>query len=620
MKRWLIIGLFLLPALAACVKDPEPVEGPTRKETFSSELSAIDSLMWQRPDSALACLLPYFDTCCAAEHDSHYAHLLLSELLYKNDYAQTNRAELQDAVVYFDSLAQNDNAHTRRSHCGLDPQSPSQKDILAFLAARAHYIYGVGYYEQDSAVPACREYLKALEIMEERFAEKELVGKKAQFMALTHSHLTTLFSDHYMHDQAVYFGESALDYYDKYGSSPRHKAWILNEIGLHYDIMENYDSAYFYYCEGLSVLKDTNNLTYRDIATHLAYLSYKKTGEIDTPLDQLHNLIVLSGSEKEYLSRCLTIGEIYYHEKLYDSALVFLNKVFSGNSSLASKKQAAEWLVEICQIQGKDSEILEYAEFLVPYATQDENQSHVKSQLTKLHQNYVHDKIELRHKLQTRKLLKIAGITLLAILLFALVSAIFHFINKNRYLYLKRQKDETERQLISERHTHKMKQAALAGRLKRSNETLRQTEQQLEETRLTKNAANDGKSLNSNMAAYKASPICRHIIEVVDDSNFKPKIEPFIYKKFALDRNQLNALVEAADLNLDNFTVRIRKKYPALNEEDMKYCCLYLLGLNEADISALMQRAYSTVCDRNRKIKRIIGTEGELKVALMDWV
>ena len=183
MKRWFIIGLFVMLALAACVKDPEPIEGSNRKGAFSSELSAIDSLLWQRPDSALACLLPYFDTCCAAEHDRHYAHLLLSELLYKNDYAQTNRAELQDAVVYFDSLAQNDNAHTRRRHCGLDPQSPSQKDILAFLAARAHYIYGVGYYEQDSAVPACREYLKALEIMEDQFAEKELVGKKAQFMA-----------------------------------------------------------------------------------------------------------------------------------------------------------------------------------------------------------------------------------------------------------------------------------------------------------------------------------------------------------------------------------------------------------------------------------------------------
>ena len=79
-----IIGLFLF-ALAACVKVPEPavaehgrsVEGP------SPELCAIDSLLWHQPDSALACLLPYFDTCIEAKfcvstataYNRHYAQI-----------------------------------------------------------------------------------------------------------------------------------------------------------------------------------------------------------------------------------------------------------------------------------------------------------------------------------------------------------------------------------------------------------------------------------------------------------------------------------------------------------------------------------------------------------------
>ena len=48
-----------------------------------------------------------------------------------------------------------------------------------------------GYYELDSIVEACEEYILALEIMEEHFDEKELVGKKARFMALTYTHLTS---------------------------------------------------------------------------------------------------------------------------------------------------------------------------------------------------------------------------------------------------------------------------------------------------------------------------------------------------------------------------------------------------------------------------------------------
>ena len=66
----------------------------------SSALVAVDSLLWRQPDSALALLLPWFDSCgdvsgnVSTTFDLHYAHLLLSELLYKNYYEQTNRAEL----------------------------------------------------------------------------------------------------------------------------------------------------------------------------------------------------------------------------------------------------------------------------------------------------------------------------------------------------------------------------------------------------------------------------------------------------------------------------------------------------------------------------------------------
>ena len=196
-----IIGLFLF-ALAACVKVPEPVEGP------SPELCAIDSLLWHQPDSALAYLLPYFDTCVDAKfcvstataYNRHYAHLLLSELLYKNDYAQTNRTELLQAVAYFDSITQVPEPVVAEH--GRSVEGPSNR--IAFLSARAHYINGVGYYENDSVVEACKEYMKALEVMENRFQEKDLVGEKARFMALTYTHLAVLFSDLYLHEQAIF--------------------------------------------------------------------------------------------------------------------------------------------------------------------------------------------------------------------------------------------------------------------------------------------------------------------------------------------------------------------------------------------------------------------------------
>ena len=255
---------------------------------FAAQLSSIDTLLQTRPDSALTLLLD-------GPMDEPYYQLLLSEALYKNDYQQANREDLLDAVAYFDSIG--------------DP----------FLAARAHYINGVGYYEMDCVVPACAEYLKALEIMETHFKEKELVGHKAKFMALTYTHLEGLFSDQYLHEQAVYFGKQALKHYQKYDAEPWHVAWVLEKIAMQYDMMDNDDTARFYYLTGLQVLPDTNNLTHRDISSQLVMLSCKRGESIDIALQQLNTLLFLSESKEERLSRQAIIGEIFFLNGNYDS-------------------------------------------------------------------------------------------------------------------------------------------------------------------------------------------------------------------------------------------------------------------------------------------------------------
>ena len=214
MKRWLHIAFaVVLAVFSACNRPVETRHGTSLPSAASPQLQAIDSVMQQWPDSALALLLDCRDgvhTVSTDPTDRHYYQLLLSEALYKNDSVQRNRKALQQAMAYFDSLV-----------CGAPPpplkggaqRAGDSKKIsnptpnLAFLDARAHYINGVGYYERDSVVEACAEYLKTLEVMEGHFEERELVGKKAQFMALTSTRLTELFSDFYLHNQTIYFGK-----------------------------------------------------------------------------------------------------------------------------------------------------------------------------------------------------------------------------------------------------------------------------------------------------------------------------------------------------------------------------------------------------------------------------
>ena len=495
MKFCSFIGAFLFLALAACHRPVETCHGAS----LTSELVSIDSLMQTRPDSALILLQAF------PKEDPYY-QLLLSEALYKNDSAQLNRPELLEAMAYYDSLD------------------------CPFLSARCHYMNGVGYYESDSVVEACEEYLKALEIMEEQYEEKDLVGYKAKFMALIYSHLCELFTDQYLHVQAVGFAKQAYVYYQKQGALSWQSAWALHKIGMNYDMMDQLDSAAYYYHNASAILQDTNSLLFRDIGEHQAWVEYKLEGDTDKTIRILKNLLCQARSDKEYLARCLVLGELFYHEKQLDSAVVYLVGVYENTQDIESKKQVAEWLVDISIIFEKEEESQKYAAFLVPFANQSENQGFIKSQMMDVYQEYEQRRKVDHYTIQTRKNHRQAAIIIIVLVLSsALLTALVYLIKT--------------KQLKNERHEYKIKNAALAGRLKRSNEALKKE-------RENKSILSTPLSIHRNTEMkYEEEPICRHILSVCnDDKNpIKSNIPFSAYTNIALTPKQQFKLREAAD-------------------------------------------------------------------------
>ena len=588
-----VIGLFLL-AFVACTSRAKDAEHGRSEEGPNPKLSAIDSLMWRQPDSALAVLQHFAGSPQADSLDElngHYCQLLISESLYKNDYGQSNRPALQQAVRYFDSL----------SLCIGVVRNVS---TISFLDARAHYINGVGYYERDSVVEACKEYLKALEVMENHFEEKDLVGKKARFMALSYTRLTILFADHYLHNQAIFFAQNSIPYYKTQTHDVWNLAWVLNQIGMLYDVKNQLDSANYYYGKATEFMNDTSISLYRDIATHQVYLKYRIYKQFDEAIERMYVLLSKSESHKEKMARSLIIGDIFYHEKDFDSSWHYLNRVFNESSDISLKKQAAEWLVEICKAQGKDFEAHEYADFLVPFATQDENNSMIKSQLAELYNTHKQQELGRQHHKETSKqvnrtLAVVAGM-LFVILTISLLN------HKNR-----RHKQDLETLIETERNTHKIQQSALSNRLKRSNEELRELKDQIRQQTDSMNPKQETQALSFN-----DEPICRLIMERVNEGQFKSKMDYTSYKDYALGKDDLVAMREAANRHFNQFTIRLAKAYPALTQGDLDYCCLYLLGLSDADVSALMQRAYNTVNERNSKLRRVLGSENAISFTL----
>ena len=641
MNRFLngICIVFVLLLLSCCGRREVPqLEGQDSSEAYAV-LVEIDSLMWCQPDSALAVLLDFAASPAADSLDAfngHYTQLLASELLYKNYYQQSNRDELRQAVAYFDSLmmlsethgvSPRANPHTQRRHCGLDPQSLTWDNII-FLDARAHYINGVGFYERDSVVEACAEYLEALETMEEQFQDKDLVGRKAQFMTYTYNRLGDMFEEQLLSDPAIVCYKQALLFCRREPTSKYGISVVLYHLGIQFDIANQKDSAVFYYDEALANMPDYDNIHYRDIFASKALLSYNRGLCPDSVIKGLKHVISLSTDENERTARFLTLGSILFEDKQYDSARLYLETIFEQQEDISSKILAAENLSSIYQIKGDSIKALQYSSYLANFTMAEIEKKADVSKLNELFQNYLLQKQEQKATQEKHKAV-LRTVKILVPIALVIAFAIVVMIRRRSKISLAKQEAEAQREMEkrakqhekameAEQQAHRMEQAALSGRLKRSNEKLRDVSKQLEET-LARNSFLETEA-SDDYSAYINAPICLYIVNLVHKEQFKSKMDYLVYKDDALGKEQLLALRDAAEKHLARFNSQIRKRFPNLTDNDMDYCYLFLLGLGEADISALMQRAYTTVCDRSRKISRIIGASDSLYQTLRNML
>ena len=660
MKRCLnVIGIMLVLLLFPYCgrRDARQMDG--QGNSAHAALAGIDSLMWRRADSAFV-LLQEFVVSPEAEKletfDGHYCQLLISELLYKNDCEQTNREDLLQAVDFFDSLIVNKNDANKR-------EVVTQKQNV-FLDVRAHYINGVGYYELGNVVHACAEYLKALEVMEEHFEEKELVGKKAQFMTYIYNRLGDMFYGQLLVEPAISCYKKALVFCMREPTSIYGISVILYNLGIQFDIARQKDSADYYYNKALDYMPDSNNIHYRDIRMSKALLAYNKGLCLDSIIKELEYVVSLAPDNDEKITRFLTLGNVLFEDKQYDSSCFYLETVFEQQEDTPSRILAAENLCNIYRMKGDSVKSQKYASFLSGFTMSEIEKKTEVSKVNEMFKEHFTKQQERQAGLNQEKAIKKALEIIIPITV--MVALVIFIVTKHRgKRLLKEQQEEadkvlgeTEQQhkeelrlrqaeaekmledkekhhqqeieakealakkeleerdkrhaevLDAERQTHRMEQAAISGRLKRSNQEMRELKNQIKQL-------DDLAAKTEVAASFDEEPICRLIMDRVNEGQFKSKIDYIIYKDSALDKQQLLDLRLAVDRHFGQFTVRLKKAYPGLTNSDLDYCCLYLLGLTDADIAALMQRTYNTVFHRNGKMRKLFGSENPLPVTLM---
>ena len=611
MKLIGYIGIVLMAVLAGCGEGlPRPAATPSQRGTTSPRpspggegvasrtLVGIDSLMWQQPDSALAVMMEF---AASPEADSmdvfegHYCQVLVAELLFKNDYGQSNREEVLKAVGYFDSIDD------------------------GFLAARAYYMNGVGFYERDSVVAACGEYLKALEIVETHFPGIETRhGTSLQpnhlprFMALTYGRLGDLFSGQFMQEPAIVCYKKSFVFSKIEPTSANGIANLMSHLGKQYDMLKQFDSAEYYYNEGMRQLVDTNNLTFRNLVSAKALLNYNKGNGVEPAVSDLKRMAAKASDEDERLTRFVVVGDIYYDASLFDSAMVYLTKVFENKDDVVLKRDAARCLRNIYQSRGDTLKATQYAMFQAKNAVSEGESNAQVSQLNEMFQQHLQweqERAEAERQQAARQRRNRMIVVVCALVAVAALLAWLFYRRKMR-----QQRDEASQQMEAVQEAHRLEKASMSGRLKRSNQELRELKDQMRQQ-----AGNGAPKQEAQAVSFNDEPICRLIMERVNEGQFKSQMDCTVYKDFALGKEQVTALREAADRHFNQFTSRLAKAYPDLTRSDLDYCCLYLLGLSDADVAALMQKAYPTVSHRARKMKAIFKSETSLPTTLLDF-
>ena len=629
-----VIGILLVLLLFPYCGGREAQPSEVKDNNAHAALAGIDSLMWRQPDSAFVLLQGFVvgpEVETLDTFDWHYCQVLISELLYKNYKQQSNRNDLLRAVDFFDSLTS--------GNTGAYPRSVTLRKSYVFLDARAHYMNGVGFYEQGNVVQACSEYLKALEVMEGYFEEKALTGKRAQFMANTYNRMGDLFSGQFMMESAITCYENALVYCKIEPTSPIGVSNILYRIGKQYDKMNEIEKARQYFGQALEYMPNTDNLVYRDLVSSKAVTDYQYGVEIAQLLDEVRQIIPQCDNETERLLRFMTIGTLFYEEGNYDSSLYYLIPVFENSDNRLSQMQAAEYLRNVYDSIGEFGKADVCVRFLADHKKSEGENKALVSKLEDIFKTYMHQKQkkeaeEAREKSIRETIEIVVFITALFILAILVIAK-----QKSKQL-LKKQQEATDKVLEETEQEHE-KELRLwqAVADKTLEETEKKHEKELETERLAYQKKQEAlqqnlqereahvnvleKALNQQRKeaeqrrmAFLKEPICEAILNKAKSKQITTR-DVAHELGIALKDEDLERLGEAVAKHYDGFDHVLLSQCPSLKHGYLALCHLHLLGLSESEIAALKNVSYSAIRKQNESLQEKLGVDENISAYVL---
>ena len=609
---------------------PEPVEGTTLGASTSSATAYSRTV-----------------DCCPLSVDFYESQIRKADSLYKNYLPQSNFEEVKAAMEFFDSLRLSkttdngqrttdffhwwttDNFHRSKTKSCTSDAYPRTVDrcllSVDFSCAKAHYYHAVGLTEKDDIVGACEHYLRALEIMEDDDLIKSLRDTKTQrrkgkglcdsaalrlcdfnkedyekirFMALIYTRLGEMFYNVNYCDISIVNYKNALHFYNIIDNNLS-EARSLKCIGNAYQLSNINDSALCYYNKSLKVDGEIDNKF--DVEKCIAQILFHNNDRKDSAYFILKNNIKKINNENIKYSYHFTIGNMFYIDKEYDSALYYLEKSLDENL-ITQKIAFTTRLSSIYDSLGDYDKRAYYDNISSKLLVNNVNNEIDKSELQVLYNDYIDRKI-INRELKVKKIILIVSIC------FVVAFVIVIILVRNKHIKLNSKLSEEIKANERRIKDSEFKYSSVVGKIKSKNIELQKKEEQIKayqfEILELKNDIEKRKYDSvDKIKSYSQSEICVKILneirELAKSNKDTSELEPLSKEEFVL-------LFRSANMYLGILLKNLSNKYPSLKRDDLYYLCLVLINLNDKQIAALFGLTYDAIRKRRYKIASILG-------------
>lgn len=507
MSVKLILVSMIIFMLAAC----------TQQTRYDKQLVQADSLMLTQPDSALQILQSISTGQLTTKADNAYYALLLTQAQDKNYIKQTDDSLIRIAIKYFDSV---DDASKQ---------------------AGSYYYWGNIYRDRGEYHTAINRYLTALTYLS--------MCENNELKSVLYSNLGYLYYVQNLNAEAdsIYHQAELLALQQKdtvgYCYALTQQGMINLERGKAY-----HPKAERQMLQALSLCKLYSDKT----VVEPIYVS----------LSTLYNLIPdtlnaleysrLSYSIREDTVHCyrtfLLLGNAYFLNAEYDSASIFLHKVFTADRFYDTKANACMLLSEIAQLRGNKDSAFFYEKKRAVYLDSASTYLQGYTTIDRVIPSYERNKDESFHERNSTIVYGISG------LLIIIGTFCIHRLWRKNKQYSAEKKEWEDKLQIE------------ITKLKQNDKELTEQQQKLQLQDEVNQLVIKKRAINKE--EYKTSPIyvkvCRIAKELVNAETKENLNEDEWAQFIALTNAGWNGIISYLNENYD------------LSTEEIQICCLHL--------------------------------------------